>query len=204
MSFKCERIGQDKVTVQCSGEKVMKRKTTREILAESFRELAEKKNIDRITIKDITDNCGYSPATFYRQFSDKYDLIAWDYSQRIASIMDRVGRDGYVWKQTLIDAARVFLEEKTYLANLLMHTEGHDSFIRYMADINFESLKAHIRQVTGGEGPDEKTEWYIRIYCLGTVSLTCEWLMDVYDMTPEELAEVYENSVPDPLKPYLL
>ena len=57
----------------------MKRKTSKEILAESFREVAEKKNIDKITVKDITDNCGYSPATFYRQSADKYALIAWDY-----------------------------------------------------------------------------------------------------------------------------
>ena len=49
----------------------MKRKTAKEILAESFQELAEKKSIDKITVKDITDNCGYSPATFYRQFRDK-------------------------------------------------------------------------------------------------------------------------------------
>ena len=55
----------------------MKRKTAKEILAESFRELAEKKSIDRITVKDIAQNCGYSSATFYRQFKDKYDLIAW-------------------------------------------------------------------------------------------------------------------------------
>ncbi|MBE5925322.1 MAG: TetR/AcrR family transcriptional regulator [Lachnospiraceae bacterium] len=30
-----------------------------------------------IFIKVITENCGYSSATFYRQFKDKYDLIAW-------------------------------------------------------------------------------------------------------------------------------
>ena len=60
----------------------MKCKTAREILAESFREVAETKPIDKITIRDIVDNCGYSPATFYRQFSDKYDLIAWDYVDR--------------------------------------------------------------------------------------------------------------------------
>ena len=66
----------------------MKRKTAKEILAESFRELAKSKNIDKITIKDITDNCGYSPATFYRQFRDKYDLIAWEYTRGVAAIMD--------------------------------------------------------------------------------------------------------------------
>ena len=46
----------------------MKRKTAKEILAESFREIAEKKNIDKITVREITDNCGYSPATFLPAF----------------------------------------------------------------------------------------------------------------------------------------
>ncbi len=60
----------------------MKRKTAREILADSFRELMEHKSADKITIREITANCGYSMATFYRQFRDKYDLIAWDYARR--------------------------------------------------------------------------------------------------------------------------
>ncbi|MBQ4417411.1 MAG: TetR family transcriptional regulator, partial [Butyrivibrio sp.] len=42
------------------------------------------REIDRITIRQITDNCDYSPATFYRHFKDKYDLIAWDYAQNCA------------------------------------------------------------------------------------------------------------------------
>lgn len=54
----------------------MKRKTAKEILTASFQELAEKKSVDKITIQEIVDNCGYSPATFYRNFKDKYDLIA--------------------------------------------------------------------------------------------------------------------------------
>lgn len=44
----------------------MKRKTAGELLAESFRELAETKSIDLITVREIAGNCGYSPATFYR------------------------------------------------------------------------------------------------------------------------------------------
>lgn len=42
----------------------MKRKTTKEILAESFRELAESKSVDRITVREIVDNCDYSTAAF--------------------------------------------------------------------------------------------------------------------------------------------
>lgn len=53
----------------------MRRKPAKEILAESFRELAETIPIDKITIKDIVYNHDYSPATFYRYFKDKYDQI---------------------------------------------------------------------------------------------------------------------------------
>ena len=59
---------------------MIQRKTAKELMADSFKELAHKKNIEKITVKDVVENCGYSPATFYRHFRDKYDLIAWDYS----------------------------------------------------------------------------------------------------------------------------
>ena len=79
----------------------MKRKTSKEILAESFREVAERKNIDKITVKDITENCGYSPATFYRQFRDKYDLIAWDYTRELKNILSKMDGSKAEWQKAL-------------------------------------------------------------------------------------------------------
>ena len=182
----------------------MKRKTTREILADSFREIAAQKPIDKITVREITANCGYSPATFYRQFQDKYDLVLWDYTRGVAKIMGRIGVNGYTWRQTLIDGALYFKAEKEYLANLLRHTSGLDSFVRYKTEINFDALKQHILKVTGRDALDERLEMYVRIYVLGTVALTCEWILGRYGATPEELAEVFEQSIPLPLREYLL
>jgi hypothetical protein len=41
----------------------MKRKTAKEILTASFQELAAQKSVDKITVQEIVDNSGYSPAT---------------------------------------------------------------------------------------------------------------------------------------------
>ena len=180
----------------------MKRKTAKEILAESFRELAQKKNIDKITVKDITENCGYSSATFYRQFKDKYDLIAWAYTQDLEEIMDQISFDETSWKKTLIDAAYYYRDHRDYLSNLLLHTSGYLSFIRYMSEINYRSLKNTIEK-SDNSARDEKTDMYIRVYCQGTVALTCDWILDRYHASAEELAEIYENSLPEPLKEYL-
>lgn len=118
----------------------VQRKTTKEILAESFREMAEYRPVDRITIREIVDNCEYSPATFYRHFRDKYDLIAWDYVHQTNEIINRVGTDAYEWKDTLTDGIRYFRENKEYMQNLLCNTSGHDAFIRW-ADRGLERLR---------------------------------------------------------------
>ena len=65
----------------------MKRKSAKEILAESFKELAQTTPADKITIKNICDNCGYSPATFYRQFKDKYELMCWLHEQKYCTML---------------------------------------------------------------------------------------------------------------------
>ncbi len=181
----------------------MKRKTAKEILAESFREVATQKTIDKITVHDIVENCGYSSATFYRNFKDKYDLIAWEHTAGVAEIMGRIG-ESYSWRQTLVDGAKWFYSEKDYLANLFQHTTGHDSFVRYMTDINCAALRKQILLSLEKEALSLQEELCIRLYCLGTVNLTCEWILGLHQATPEEIADIYVNSLPAPLHHYLL
>ena len=182
----------------------MKRKTTKEILTASFQELAAAKSIDKITIQEIVDNCGYSTATFYRHFKDKYDLIAWEHTRSVAEIVDQTSADDYLWKQTLYDGARLYNENKDYLVNLLQHTSGHDSFMRYMAEINYSALEKYILSVNGNQKLTHEEMMYVKMYCHGIVGLACEWILGQIHSTIEEIAEVYEQSIPEPLKKYLL
>ncbi len=176
----------------------MKRKTSRDILVESFRELAATRPVDKITIQEIVDNCGYSSATFYRQFRDKYDLIAWAYSQDLEQILDRIGFDRPSWIECLVAAAQYYSDHRDYLANLLLHTSGYDSFVLNMTEINYSSL---IRKV--GASLDEKMKMIIRIYITGTVCFTCEWILGKYKADKEMLIDVYKLSIPEAMKKYL-
>jgi len=182
----------------------LKRKTAREILAESFRELAESKPVDKITVPDIIENCGYSKTTFYRLFRDKYDLMAWDYAQRLQAIVGQTEREDYEWKQILWDVAFLYNEEKDYLRNLLLHTHGYETFSRQMKQLNIEGCTRSVLVATGLKELDIRTEMYVRTYCQGTVDLSCDWILGKVQMTPEELAAVFEDCLPLPLRKYLL
>lgn len=48
-----------------------------QMLAESFKDLALRMPIDKITIKQITDGAGVIRPTFYNHFQDKYELLEW-------------------------------------------------------------------------------------------------------------------------------
>ena len=50
-------------------------KLTDRAIQESFIKQLDRKPIDRITIKDITDDCGISRNTFYYHYSDLPDLV---------------------------------------------------------------------------------------------------------------------------------
>ena len=50
---------------------------TNTLLAESFKKLALQHPIEKITIKEITDQAGVIRPTFYNHFQDKYELLEW-------------------------------------------------------------------------------------------------------------------------------
>ena len=179
------------------------RKTAKEIIAESFRELAAIKPVDKITIQEIVENCGYSTATFYRNFHDKYDLIAWDYVYHTGKIMDRVGVDNYQWKNTLTDGVNFFQKNKEYILNLIQHTNGHDAFVRHMTEANIKLFSKCILQSAGMKELDPDTGVYVRLYCYGTVQVMCEWIMGKMECDGPHLAALFEGALPEPLRRFL-
>lgn len=177
----------------------MKRKTAKEIIADSLLELAQKTNIEKITIQDIVDNCGYSPATFYRNFRDKYDVIAWYHAEQMGKIMENMGREDYTWADAYADSTKYYEENRTYLGNLFEHTSGLDSFVRNMTDINVEVYKKYMAENVPDLELDTEQMLRLRMYCLGASRLVSEWVLGEHDVTAGELAKVIGEAFPLPL-----
>ena len=113
----------------------MKRKNTKELLAESFLELVQTKRIDKITITEITDNCGMSQPTFYNHFKDKYDLIVWIYTNHVREIMCKIDNKTFMWKDCLLGAALYYYENSEFIKNAMKHTSGQDSFVENVREV---------------------------------------------------------------------
>ncbi|MDY3030252.1 MAG: TetR/AcrR family transcriptional regulator C-terminal domain-containing protein [Clostridia bacterium] len=58
------------------------------LIADTYLELLKKKNIDKITIKDIVDGCGITRQSFYYHFCDVFDLIEWIMSEGCKTVLE--------------------------------------------------------------------------------------------------------------------
>ena len=50
---------------------------TKRAISASLKKLLLTKSLNKITIQDITDDCGINRQTFYYHFADIYDLVEW-------------------------------------------------------------------------------------------------------------------------------
>lgn len=179
------------------------RPTTKELLAASLKELSTLKPIDKITVREIAQNCGFTSKTFYNHFQDKYDLISWIYSTFIEKLVDRIGRDGYEWRDSLRDCFDYFIENRAFLKNLIANTSGQDSFVNYVTQFNAKILSNYIKREQNWDSLPPDVEIFIKVYCYGTVCTFCEMLVKPLPVPDEEFVTLIEKSLPEPLKKFL-
>lgn len=91
--------------------------TTKRALETSLKKLLLKKPINKITISDITDDCGVNRMTFYYHFTDIYDLARWacmeDAEQAIAN-----NKTYDTWQQGFLNIFDAVLENKPFIVNV--------------------------------------------------------------------------------------
>ena len=178
------------------------RMTTKELFAESLKELAVSKNISKITVKEISANCGFTSKTFYNHFQDKYALIEWIYSTAAEKIFNKMDGENYTWNNTLTDGLNYFLENKKFLRNLVMNTGGQDSFVNYLANFSVKIFSDYIKRTQNLKELSPELEIFIKIYCYGIVCTLCEILIAPLPLPAEEFVKLLEKSLPAPLKKF--
>lgn len=103
----------------------------------------------------------------------------------------------------MIDGARYYAKNRDYILNALKHTSGQDSFVGYVRNINIELLVTEVRKKLMTERIPDEIFGMIKVYVYGTVQFMLEWLLNDMSLTPEQVAMIWENSLPEPLKKYL-
>ena len=89
---------------------------TKLALEESLKRLLLKKPLDKITINDLTTDCGISRMTFYYHFKDIYDLVEWACLEESRKALQ--GKKTYdTWQEGLLQIFEAVYENKPFIIN---------------------------------------------------------------------------------------
>lgn len=90
---------------------------TKRALEASLKHLLLQKPLTKITISDITEDCGINRMTFYYHFKDLYDLVEWSCVEDAAKALE--GKKTYdTWQEGFLNIFYAVLENKPLIMNV--------------------------------------------------------------------------------------
>ena len=122
--------------------------TSKEQIQASFRRLLFAKSLDKITIRDIVEDCGLTRNTFYYYYEDIYDLFD-DYLDECSRIaLESLPADS-PWDRILLTLVQgVFDSPQT--ARHIMYSKKNDTMRLYLHRMLEAMIDRHVDQMSGG------------------------------------------------------
>ncbi len=180
---------------------MIERKTTKQLLAQSFIELSQKQAVERITVDDITNNCGLSRQAFYYHFEAKYDLVSWIFSEMSNSILD-----SHITKEpwgTSLGRVLALISSEMIFYRKVMEKRDSDLFFSSFYDYCVSYYTRQLRELYQIETIDPELEFMIKFNCHGCTNITRDWLEGRIDAdSPHSVGGLLYDSMPQRLKSY--
>lgn len=90
---------------------------TKQALADAFKRLLSQRSMDKITVKDIVEECGVNRQTFYYHFHDIYALLEWIFQDTADSLLAE-SRDYGDWSAGVESLLNYLRRDKALVSTL--------------------------------------------------------------------------------------
>ena len=161
---------------------------TKRALEQSLKNLLLKKPLTKITVGDITDDCGINRMTFYYHFKDIYDLVEWSCLEDAKRALDE--KKTYdTWQQGLLQIFKAVQENQPFILNVYrcVHREQVEKYLPPLVDqlllnvINEEAAGITVR--------DEDKQFIAQVYSYMFIGLMLDWIKDDMREDPQQIVE---------------
>ena len=163
--------------------------TTKAALEESLKRLLLKKPLDKITITDITTDCGISRMAFYYHFKDIYDLVEWIYCSEVErAIMGDDPDDS--WEERFRRFFTYARENKKFIMSTYASVQK-DYFLRFMYTYIVKIISNILDEMAEGiTVAPEKRKFITDFYTYAFEGIIFSWVRDGMEQDPEELIKM--------------
>ena len=161
---------------------------TKRALEASLKNLLLQKPLSKITISDITEDCGINRMTFYYHFKDIYDLVEWSCQEDAGRAL--AGNKTYeTWQQGFLQLFKAVQDNKPFIMNVY-HSVSREQVENYLYRVTYDLLEGVVEeQAQGMSVRDEDKAFIATVYKYAFVGLTLEWVRTGMKDDPAALIE---------------
>ena len=149
--------------------------TTKKALEDSLKHLLLQKPLPKITIQDITDDCGISRMTFYYHFKDIYDLIEWVCIENASQALGE-NKDYETWEEGLLRIFNAVIANKPFIMNVY-HSVSREQIEAYLYTLTYDLMINVVNEKAKGLKVNEEEKGFIAdFYKFALVGLMLDWI----------------------------
>ncbi|MBU3105618.1 dihydroxyacetone kinase transcriptional activator DhaS [Clostridium gasigenes] len=147
---------------------------TKKAIAEALKETCKIKNIEKISISDITKSCGLNRQTFYYHFQDKYELLNWIYyNELFIKVIEDISFDN--WSDRIYELLEIMKENKSFYINTIKNSDEY--FKDYLFNITSVIFKDAIEKLDEKSKLSEEAKGFIsEFYSFGICGVVLSWV----------------------------
>ena len=150
-------------------------KFTKKAIMLSLLELLKTKSIDKVTVKDICDECEINRNTFYYYYKDIYDVLNSIFMQEIEENLRDVAKDGSFYEK-YSKAASLLAQYKDVVIHVY-NSKNRDIITNYLEKMTAEVVKSYIARKSEGQNISEKDlEFMSYFYGYAIIGSTYKWI----------------------------
>ena len=162
--------------------------TTKRALEASLKKLLLQKPLNKITINDITEDCGVNRMTFYYHFKDIYDLVEWSCIEDAARALE--GKKSYdTWQEGFLNIFYAVLENKPFITNVY-HSVSREQVELYLYKLVHDLIYNVVEEKAQGlHVPEEDKAFIADFYKYAFVGIMLDWIKNGMTEPPERIIE---------------
>ena len=164
---------------------------TKRALEQSLKNLLLKKPLTKITIGDITEDCGINRMTFYYHFKDIYDLVEWSCQEDASRAL--AGKKTYeTWQQGLLQIFQAVLDNKPFILNVY-RSVSREQVENYLYRITYDLLEGVVEEKAQGMSVrQEDKELIATLYKYLFVGVMLDWIKGDMKGDPQVMVQKLE------------
>ena len=161
---------------------------TKRALEESLKRLLLEKPLNKITIADITNDCGISRMTFYYHFQDIYDLVEWACEEDAARAIAG-NKTADTWQTGLLDTFLALRENKPFIASIY-HDMSREQVERFLVPVVSDLVKSVVDEHAARRHVREQDRDFIaRFFAHALIGTVLDWIARDMRDDPQQLVQ---------------